>query len=74
MTRYICSRCGYSSGSKKSVAGHIQNAHHNQETTSSEDRYGNPTPSYEYRAKIMQYEPDTVPGFWDRIRGLVRRE
>lgn len=74
MTRYICSRCGYASQSRRSVAKHIKRSHHNQDAEPSKDRYGNTSPSYEYRAKIMQYEPDERDGVLARIKRLFGLE
>jgi hypothetical protein len=56
MTRYVCSKCGYAADTPQRVSKHIDRSH--DLPRSAEDRYGNTSPSYEYRPRIMVDEND----------------
>lgn len=56
MARYVCSRCGYTADTPRSVSKHISTVHDRSETA--EDRYGNTSPSYDNRPRIMEDPTD----------------
>lgn len=73
MTRYVCSSCGYVSESERDVAGHIKRNHDDGSSASTADRYGNTVQCYEYRATIMEYEPEEKRSLFDRLRAMIER-
>lgn len=69
MPRHVCSKCGYSAESVERVSKHIDNAH--GEAVSSEDKYGNTSPSYQYRPRIMTDETDPEEDS-SAVKGFIR--
>ena len=69
MSRYVCSKCGYAAGSPQRVSRHIDRSHGFDEPA--EDKYGNTSPSYEYRPRIMVDDADPDEEM-SRIKSLIR--